>query len=297
MKTWGKVLTAIGILAAGMAAVGAMKKPGSVYKDKPEEQNPMQGKKVRFVLNESEPENADGVRGHLEAIGQSSHKAGIYEKYVKRALDIVLSFGGLIVLSPVFLIVSLWILIDDPGPVLFTQKRTGKDKQYFKLHKFRSMKMSTPHDKPTHMLENPEQYITKSGKFIRAHSLDELPQIWDIFIGNMSVIGPRPGLWNQDLLTAERDKYGANDIKPGLTGWAQINGRDELEIPVKAKLDGEYTSHLSLYFDIKCFLGSLGVFVGDKSVVEGGTQGVHQTSPIAPNDGETVYKEDDYQTK
>ena len=159
------------------------------------------------------------------------------------------------------------------------------------------MKMSTPHDKPTHMLENPEQYITKSGKFLRSHSLDELPQIWDIFIGNMSVIGPRPGLWNQDLLTAERDKYGANDIKPGLTGWAQINGRDELEIPVKAKLDGEYTSHLSLYFDIKCFLGSLGVFVGDKSVVEGGTHGVHPTSPIAPNDGETVYKEDDYQTE
>ena len=133
------------------------------------------------------------------------------------------------------------------------------------------MRMSTPHDKPTHMLENPEQYITKSGKFIREHSLDELPQIWDIFIGNMSVIGPRPGLWNQDLLTAERDKYGANDIKPGLTGWAQINGRDELEIPVKAKLDGEYTEKLGLRMDIKCFISSIGVFRGDKSVVEGGT--------------------------
>lgn len=271
MKTLRKTLTVIGILAAGMASLGAIKKPGSVYKDKPEEQNPMQGKKVRFVENGSEPENADGVRGHLEAIGQSSHKAGIYEKYVKRALDIALSFGGLIALSPVFLIVSVWILIDDPGPVLFTQKRTGKDKQYFKLHKFRSMRMSTPHDKPTHMLENPEQYITKSGKFIREHSLDELPQIWDIFIGNMSVIGPRPGLWNQDLLTAERDKYGANDIKPGLTGWAQINGRDELEIPVKAKLDGEYTEKLGLRMDIKCFISSIGVFRGDKSVVEGGT--------------------------
>ena len=271
MKTLRKTLTVIGILAAGMASLGAIKKPGSVYKDKPEEQNPMQGKKVRFVENGSEPENADGVRGHLEAIGQSSHKAGIYEKYVKRALDIALSFGGLIALSHVFLIVSVWILIDDPGPVLFTQKRTGKDKQYFKLHKFRSMRMSTPHDKPTHMLENPEQYITKSGKFIREHSLDELPQIWDIFIGNMSVIGPRPGLWNQDLLTAERDKYGANDIKPGLTGWAQINGRDELEIPVKAKLDGEYTEKLGLRMDIKCFISSIGVFRGDKSVVEGGT--------------------------
>lgn len=133
------------------------------------------------------------------------------------------------------------------------------------------MKMSTPHDRPTHMLENPEQYITKVGKFIRAHSLDELPQIWDIFIGNMSVIGPRPGLWNQDLLTAERDKYHANDVKPGLTGWAQINGRDELEIPVKAQLDGEYCRHLGLKMDIKCFLGSLGVFKGDESIVEGGT--------------------------
>ena len=169
---------------------------------------------------------------------------------------------------------SVWILIDDPGPVFFTQKRIGKNKQYFKLHKFRSMKMCTPHDKPTHMLENPEQYITKSGKFIRAHSLDELPQIWDIFNGNMSVIGPRPGLWNQDLLTAERDKYGANDIKPGLTGWAQINGRDELEIPVKAKLDGEYTKNIGLKMDFKCFLGSVGVFKGDSSVVEGGTGGL-----------------------
>ena len=240
MQTLGKVLTAIGVVIAGMAAVGIIKKPGSVYKNKPEEQNPVQGKKVKFVENPSEPANADGVCGHLEAVGETEHKAGIYEAIVKRVLDVVLSFGGLVVLSPVFLILSLWIIIDDPGPVLFTQKRIGKDKQYFKLHKFRSMKMSTPHDKPTHMLENPEQYITKTGKFIRAHSLDELPQIWDIFVGNMSVIGPRPGLWNQDLLTAERDKYGANDIKPGLTGWAQINGRDELEIPVKAKLDGEW---------------------------------------------------------
>lgn len=280
-----------------MAILGLVKKPGSVYKNEPDQWNPMQGKYVQFVENSSEPANADGVCGHLESIGASSHKAGVYEKYIKRLFDVVLSFCGLVILSPVFLFLTIWILIDDPGPVLFTQKRIGKDKQYFKLHKFRSMKMNTPHDKPTHMLENPEQYITKSGKFIRSHSLDELPQIWDIFIGNMSVIGPRPGLWNQDLLTAERDKYGANDIKPGLTGWAQINGRDELEIPVKAKLDGEYKKCLSLYFDIKCFLGSLGVFVGDKSVVEGGTHGVHNTSPINDNDGETVYSEDDYQVR
>jgi len=271
MQTLGKVLTAIGVVVAGMAAVGIIKKPGSVYKNKPEEQNPMQGKKVRFVENPSELANADGVFGHLEAVGETKHHAGFYEAVVKRVLDVLLSVGGLVFLSPVFLILSLWIIIDDPGPVLFTQKRIGKDKQYFKLHKFRSMKMSTPHDKPTHMLENPEQYITKAGKFIRAHSLDELPQIWDIFVGNMSVIGPRPGLWNQDLLIAERDKWNANDIKPGLTGWAQINGRDELEIPVKAKLDGEYASKLGLKMDIKCFLDSLHVFGKDDSVVEGGT--------------------------
>ncbi len=265
------ILTAIAVLMLIMAIIAAAKKPSSVYKNKPEERNPMEGKRVRFVENESEKENADGVKGHLEAIGETKHHAGVYEKVFKRILDIILSFGGLVILSPVFLFLSLWIVIDDPGPVLFTQKRIGKDKQYFKLHKFRSMKMSTPHDKPTHMLENPEQYITKAGKFIRAHSLDELPQIWDIFIGNMSVIGPRPGLWNQDLLTAERDKYGANDIKPGLTGWAQINGRDELEIPVKARLDGEYVKNLGLKMDMKCFFGSVGVFKGDDSVVEGGT--------------------------
>ena len=269
------VLIAIGVVIISMAIVAILKKPSTIYKNEPNEQNPMQGKMVVFVPNEKEKENADGVRGHLEAVGETNHKAGIYEKVFKRILDLILSFFGLVILSPVFLFISLWIVIDDPGPVLFTQKRIGKDKQYFKLHKFRSMKMSTPHDKPTHMLENPEQYITKAGRFIRAHSLDELPQIWDIFIGNMSVIGPRPGLWNQDLLTAERDKYNVNDIKPGLTGWAQINGRDELEIPVKAKLDGDYAEALrtgrGLKMDIKCFLGSVGVFAKDDSVVEGGT--------------------------
>lgn len=254
-----------------LTVIAVCKKPSSVYKNVPSEQNPMQGKMVRFVEDESEKENADGVRGHLEAIEPSKHSPSFYEKTVKTVLDIVLSFGGLVILSPVFAIISIWIFIDDPGPVLFKQKRIGKDKQYFALHKFRSMKMNTPRNVPTHMLENPEQYITKAGKFIRAHSLDELPQIWDIFIGNMSVIGPRPALWNQDLLTAERDKYGANDIKPGLSGWAQINGRDELEISEKAQLDGEYAKNLGLKMDIKCFLGSIGVFGGDNSVVEGGT--------------------------
>ena len=271
MNPWLVVLLGFVGLFILLYVVAMIKRSSSRYKGKPEEQNPMEGKIVKFVENESEKENADGMRGHLEAIGVSNHKAGFYEGGVKRILDLILSFGGLVVLSPLFAFISLWILIDDPGPVLFTQKRVGRDKQYFKLHKFRSMKMSTPHDKPTHMLENPEQYITKSGKFIRTHSLDELPQIWDIFIGNMSVIGPRPALWNQDWLTACRDEYEANDIKPGLTGWAQINGRDELEIPEKAKLDGEYVKYLGLKMDIKCFLGSVGVIAGDSSVVEGGT--------------------------
>ena len=268
------ILTILAILAVAfilMVILALAKKKSSVYGNEPEQKNPLEGKTVVFVENENEPENADGVRGHLEAVGESEHREGMYEKYIKRGLDVILSFGGLVVLSPVFLILAVAIYIDDPGPILFTQKRTGENKQYFKLHKFRSMKMCTPHDKPTHMLENPQSYITRVGKFLRAHSLDELPQIWDIFIGNMSVIGPRPGLWNQDLLTAERDKYGANDVKPGLTGWAQINGRDELEIPEKAKLDGEYVAKMGLGMDLKCFLGSVGVFGGDDSVVEGGT--------------------------
>ena len=270
------VIIVLGAIFAGMGVVAIIKKPNSVYRGKKEQQNPLEGKRVRFVEDPDEPENADGVRGHLEAIGESNRKAGFYEKVVKRIFDIVLSFFGLLFLSPLLLGLCIAIIIDDPGPVLFTQKRTGKNKQFFKLHKFRSMKMLTPHDKPTHMLDNPEQYITRVGKFIRAHSLDELPQIWDIFIGNMSVIGPRPGLWNQDLLTAERDLYGANDIKPGLTGWAQINGRDELEIPDKAKLDGEYVKRFGFKMDVRCFLGSVGVFRGDKSVVEGGTGELHK---------------------
>ena len=189
-----QVLVVLAGLFVVLYIVALIKRPGSRYQNKPEEQNHMGGKTVRFVENETEPENADGVRGHLEAIGVSSHQAGMYEKVVKRVLDLILSFLGLVILFPVFLALSLWILIDDPGPILFKQKRIRKDKQYFALHKFRSMKMSTPHDRPTHMLENPEQWITRSGRFIRTHSLDEFPQIWDIFIGNMSVIGPRPGL-------------------------------------------------------------------------------------------------------
>lgn len=201
----------------------------------------------------------------------------MYEKVIKRFIDIVLSFLALIVVSWLYLILIIAIKIDDPGPAFFTQKRVGIHKSYFKLHKFRSMKMSTPHDIPTHQLENPEQYITKVGKFLRKSSFDELPQIWDIFIGKMSIIGPRPALWNQDDLVAERDKYGANDVKPGLTGWAQINGRDELEIPVKAKLDGDYTKKLkqggfkAFGFDLRCFFGSIFSVLRSDGVVEGGT--------------------------
>ena len=254
-----------------LAFVAVIKKPSSVYKNDSNQKNPIEGKKVQFVENGMESENADGVRGHLEAVGESDKKRSFYDRVVKRMLDVILSFCGLVVLSPVFLVLSLWIVIDDPGSIFFTQKRIGRNKQYFRLHKFRSMKMSTPHDKPTHMLTNPEQYITKAGRFIREHSLDELPQIWDIFIGNMSIVGPRPALWNQDLLTAERDKYGVNDIKPGLTGWAQINGRDELEIPAKAKLDGEYVQKESFLFDCRCLLGTISYVVRGTGVVEGGT--------------------------
>ncbi len=270
-KTLKILAGAAGIAFVGMQLVAKKKKADYTYKNEPVEQNPFEGKKVVFVKNDNDAENADGIRGHLEESGVVFTQESLYSKYVKRALDVGLSFGGLLVLSPVYAAIALAIKIEDPGPVLFTQKRLGKNKEYFKLHKFRSMKVSTPHDVPTHQLENPDQYITKVGKFIRAHSLDELPQIWDIFVGNMSIIGPRPGLWNQDLLTAERDKYGANDVKPGLTGWAQINGRDELEIPVKAKLDGEYVQKQSFLFDLKCFLGTISKVSHDDSVVEGGT--------------------------
>lgn len=274
-KRIGKILkvTAIGtgVTFLGLNMIAKKKKGDSVFEKEKDQKNPFAGKKVVFVEDESDEENADGVRGHLEAVGETKKSKGIYDRYIKRAIDVVLSFGGLVVLSPIYAGIAIAIKIDDPGPVFFTQKRVGQNKEFFKIHKFRSMKMSTPHDVPTHMLGDPDQYITRVGKFLRKHSLDELPQIWDIFIGNMSVIGPRPALWNQDVLIAEREKYHANDVKPGLTGWAQINGRDELEIPVKAKLDGEYVEKESLLFDIKCFLGTIGKVAKDDSVVEGGT--------------------------
>ncbi len=270
-KAFGISCIVAGATFVGLNVLAKKKQPDSVYANDLEEQNPLEGKRVIFVEDDSYKENADGVKGYLKEIGECNCRPTLYDKYIKRSMDVILSFGGLVFLSPIMAAIALAIKVEDPGPVLFTQKRMGQNKRYFKLHKFRSMKMDTPHDVPTHQLENPDQYITKVGKFIRAHSLDELPQIWDIFIGNMSVIGPRPGLWNQDLLTAERDKYNANDIKPGLTGWAQINGRDELEIPVKARLDGEYVKNESLLFDAKCFLGTVSKVGHDDSVVEGGT--------------------------
>lgn len=205
----------------------------------------------------------------------------MYQKCIKRLLDIVLSFLGLIVLSWLYLVIVIAIKIDDPGPAFFSQDRVGIHKKLFRVHKFRTMKMSTPHDVPTHQLENPKQHITKVGAFLRKTSLDELPQIWDILIGKMSAVGPRPALWNQYDLIEERDKYGANDIKPGLTGWAQINGRDELEIPDKARFDGEYAQNVSFLFDVKCFFLSITRVVFRIGVVEGGTGELNKADKTA----------------
>ncbi len=195
----------------------------------------------------------------------------MYRKGIKRVIDFILALGGLIILSPVFIILCFWIKLDSKGPVLFKQKRIGINKTYFNILKFRTMYIDTPKDMPTHMLANPEQYITKTGRFLRKTSLDELPQIFNIFKGDMSIVGPRPALWNQDDLVAERDKYGANDVTPGLTGWAQINGRDELEIPVKAKLDGEYVKKYGFTMDVRCFFGTFLSVLRQDGVVEGGT--------------------------
>lgn len=200
----------------------------------------------------------------------------MYKHFFKRVIDFVLSLCGLIILSPVFIILCIWIKLDSKGPVFFKQKRVGKNKKHFSILKFRTMYIDTPKDMPTHMLSNPDQYITKAGKFLRKTSLDELPQIINILKGEMAIIGPRPALWNQDDLIAQRDKYGANDIKPGLTGWAQINGRDELEIDVKASLDGYYVEHMSFLFDVKCFFGTITSVLKHEGVVEGGTGELHK---------------------
>lgn len=195
----------------------------------------------------------------------------LYKDGMKRIIDFLLSLIGIIVLSPVLLLLCLAIKIDSKGPIIFKQKRVGKNKTHFNIYKFRTMKIDTPKEMPTHLLADPDFYITKVGKFLRKTSLDELPQLFNIIKGDMAVIGPRPALWNQYDLIEERDKYGANDIRPGLTGLAQISGRDELEIPIKAKLDGKYTDNISLRMDIKCFLGTITSVFKSDGVVEGGT--------------------------
>lgn len=203
-----------------------------------------------------------------------------YDRIIKRIIDFVLSLAGIIVLIPVWIILAVAIKIDDPGPVLFKQKRIARDNKdgtvkYFYILKYRSMKTSTPKDMPTHLLKNPEQYITRVGGFLRKTSLDELPQIFNIFLGQMAIIGPRPALYNQTDLYEERAKYGANKVRPGLTGWAQINGRDELLIEDKARLDGEYVSRMSLFMDLKCFFGTFLSVLRQDGVVEGGTGSIN----------------------
>ena len=198
----------------------------------------------------------------------------MYQKFLKRLIDIVLAACGIIVAAPVLLILAIAVKMDDPGPMLFIQKRIAQDKagekQFFHIYKYRTMKKCTPKDVPTHLLENPEQYITRVGGFLRKTSLDELPQLFNIFMGDMSFIGPRPALWNQDDLYEERAKCGANSVKPGLSGWAQINGRDELSIDEKARFDGEYAEKISLWFDVKCFLGTIKTVLKKKGIVENG---------------------------
>lgn len=208
------------------------------------------------------------MRMFFSALGR---KESMYQTMIKRMIDFVLSLCGLVVLSPIMIVIAIIIKVSSPGPVFFKQKRVGKNKTYFNILKFRTMRIDTPKDCPTHLLENPDQYITSIGKFLRKTSLDELPQIINILIGDMSIIGPRPALWNQYDLIEERDKYKANDILPGLTGWAQINGRDELEIDVKARFDGEYVKKMSFVFDVKCFFGTITSVLKSEGVVEGGT--------------------------
>lgn len=210
---------------------------------------------------------------------------------IKRGIDFILALAGLIILSPLFLILIIAIKVESKGPVLFKQKRVGIHKTYFNILKFRTMRIDTPKDMPTHLLENPEQFITKVGKFLRKTSLDELPQIINIICGTMSIIGPRPCLWNQYDLIAERNKYGANDIPPGLTGWAQINGRDELPIYAKAELDGEYVERMSFGMDVKCFFGTITSVLKHDGVVEGGWGEMEKARAQAAATQESEYKE------
>lgn len=221
------------------------------------------------------------IDAQIKQLKNNGTTGSFYSVWIKRALDIVLSVLALTLLNWLYLLLFILIVIDDPGPALFIQKRVGRKRNgeitYFNLAKFRTMKMSTPHDVPTHMLAKPEQYITRVGRVLRKTSLDELPQIIHILMGKMSIVGPRPALWNQDDLITERDKYGANDVMPGLTGWAQINGRDALEIADKARYDGEYARHITFVMDWKCFWGTVVSVIKHEGVVEGGTGKLHNS--------------------
>lgn len=207
----------------------------------------------------------------------------MYKHFLKRVFDFIMASFGIIFLSLPMLIIALAIKLDSRGPVFFKQKRVGKGKKHFNILKFRTMRIDTPHDAPTHELSDPKKWITKVGGFLRKTSLDELPQLFNIWVGQMSIIGPRPALWNQFDLIEERDKYGANDVRPGLTGWAQINGRDELEIDVKAKFDGEYIEKMGFFFDCKCFFGTITSVLKHDGVVEGGTGELKKQESIDEN--------------
>ena len=237
-----------------MNVIARKKKADSIYENEVKQKNPFEGKKVIFVENDCDKENADGVKGHLEVIGKSEGLSGFYDKTIKRIIDILLSFIGLVILAPVMGIIALAIKVEDPGPAIFVQKRVGQNKKFFKLHKFRSMKMSTPHDVPTHMLDNPEQYITRVGRFLRKHSLDELPQLINVLKGDMSLVGPRP---EQTKYVEEfREKIPRymikHQVRPGLTGWAQVNGyRGDTSIRKRIDYDLYYIENWTLGFDIR----------------------------------------------
>lgn len=285
-ELWKKRIVKASILLGGLYAVMRHMAKKQIESESIDQENP--------YISSCGNDNQDCQRQTGDSQKREARKAvSIYRNRIKPFLDRLLSFMALILLAPVFAVIALAVYADDPGPVFFTQTRVGRNKKFFSLHKFRSMKMSTPHDVPTHQLENPEQYITKVGRILRKTSLDELPQIWDIFRGKMSIIGPRPALWNQEDLVAEREKYGANDVMPGLTGWAQINGRDELEIEEKARLDGEYVLRLNesggkaFWRDICCFFGTIySVFMSD-GIVEGGTNKLKMESFADFDDVET----------
>ena len=238
--------------------------------------------KLLAYATEEKPSIDDDNAYLNTAVEKEERKPSAYEQWVKPGLDSALSFFGMIALLPVYAAATAAVWLDDPGPILFKQKRVGKDKSFFMMSKFRTMKMSTPHDVPTHLLQNPEQYITRFGRFARRYSIDEACQLWDVFRHRISLVGPRPALWNQADLIAERDKYGANDIMPGITGWAQINGRDELPIEVKARYDGAYAAALkkggwtAFRMDLRCLLGTFGKVMRHEGVLEGGPDGVRE---------------------